>query len=93
MPQTLAVNIVLATHDFTHNHGDGDHIRYYAFAALKVGSALFYVVGGAGSIISLLFCVILIMCVAINWLPCSKKERVIHSNGNTQTTVWRRTEP
>ena len=39
----------------------------------EVGSALFYVVVGAGSIMSLLLCVILILCVAIGYLVARKR--------------------
>ena len=39
----------------------------------EVGSALFYVVVGAGSIMSILLCVILILCVAIGCLVARKR--------------------
>ena len=39
----------------------------------EVGSPLFYVVVGAGSVMSLLLCVILILCVAIGYLVARKR--------------------
>ena len=39
----------------------------------QVGTPLFYVVVGAGSIMSLLLCVILILCVAIGYLVARKR--------------------
>ena len=39
----------------------------------EVGTALFYVVVGAGSIMSILLCVILILCVAIGYLVARKR--------------------
>jgi hypothetical protein len=39
----------------------------------EVGMPLFYVVVGAGSVMSLLLCVILILCVAIGYLVARKR--------------------
>ena len=39
----------------------------------EIGGALFYVVVGAGSVMSLLLCVILILCVAIGYLVARKR--------------------